>query len=179
MKLENPVVIINGSARHDGNSSKIAEIFISGEKWNHVILNNYQIGHYDYNHQNYGDDFFNIIDEAVLTADHIVFITPVYWYTMSGHMKVFFDRLSDLLQIEKEKGRQLRGKSMSVIACGSEETESKGFFEPFKQSADYLGINYVGECHSWVTDENISLEVQNRIQDFRLVIKNSIRNETG
>ncbi|MCP4458779.1 MAG: NAD(P)H-dependent oxidoreductase [Cytophagales bacterium] len=36
--------------------------------------------------------------------------TPVYWYSMSGIMKVFLDRIYDVLTIEKELGRKLHGK---------------------------------------------------------------------
>jgi multimeric flavodoxin WrbA len=70
-------------------------------------------------------------------------VTPVYWYTMSGIMKVFFDRFSDLLRIEKDLGRKLRGKSMAVISCGADEIRrffatysgDKCFFEPFRSMA--------------------------------------------
>ena len=48
--------------------------------------------------------------------DTIIFATPVYWYSMSGILKVFIDRITDLLTIEKELGRKLRGKKMAVVS---------------------------------------------------------------
>lgn len=39
------------------------------------------------------DDDFNPILEKALKADVIVFATPVYFYSMTGQLKVFIDRL--------------------------------------------------------------------------------------
>ncbi len=85
---------------------------------------------------------------------------------MSGIMKTFFDRLSDCLKIEKERGRKLRGKNMAVISCGSDETETEGFFTPFRNSAEYLGMTYLGNIHTWIEDELVSNKVETRIQNF-------------
>ena len=41
----------------------------------------------------------------MIGAFTIIFVTPVYWYAMSGRMKVFFDRWTDLLKIDKDTGR--------------------------------------------------------------------------
>lgn len=41
------------------------------------------------------DDMDNLI-EKVREADAIVFATPIYYYEMSGQMKVFFDRCNSL-----------------------------------------------------------------------------------
>ncbi len=97
--------------------------------------------------------------------DLIVFATPVYWYSMSGLMKNFFDRISDCLKIEKPTGRKLRGKSMALMICGSETAETPGFDIPFKLSAEYLGMNYLGYVHTWV-DEDVSEEVKQRVKEF-------------
>ena len=79
--------------------------------------------------------------------DTIVFATPVYWYSMSAIMKVFFDRFSDLIKIEKETGRKFRGKSMFVISNSYDEQLDYDFCMPFRLTANYLGINYLGDKH--------------------------------
>ena len=66
---------------------------------------------------------------------------------MSGIMKVFFDRFSDLIRIEKETGRLLRGKNMAVISNSHDNELEYDFYIPFKKSADYLGMKYLGEKH--------------------------------
>ena len=43
------------------------------------------------------DDMAELIDK-VLSADVIVFATPVYFYTMSAQMKVFVDRLTPIYE---------------------------------------------------------------------------------
>ena len=67
---------------------------------------------------------------------------------MSGIMKVFFDRITDLITIEKDLGRQLRGKKMAAICCSNGDDLNKKFWIPFQESAKYLGMDYIGNLHS-------------------------------
>ena len=62
-------------------------------------------------------------------------------------MKVFFDRFSDLIKIEKETGRKFRGKSMFVVSNSYDEELDYDFYMPFRLTANYLGINYLGNKH--------------------------------
>jgi hypothetical protein len=66
---------------------------------------------------------------------------------MSGIMKVFFDRFSDLIRIEKETGRKLRGKNMAVITNSHDSEIGFDFYIPFKKTAAYLGMHYLGQKH--------------------------------
>ncbi|MEZ0129961.1 flavodoxin family protein, partial [Flavobacterium sp. LBUM151] len=98
--MENKKVIILGSARKNGNTTKIVDE-ISKESGIDVIdLSDYNISHYDYESKNKEDDFLPLIRRILEEYDTIIFATPVYWYNMSGIMKVFFDRFSDLIRIE-------------------------------------------------------------------------------
>ena len=118
-------------------------------------LNDWNFSYYDYQHRNREDDFIHII-ERVLQHDTLIFASPIYWYTMSAVMKNFFDRLSDLLKIHKEKGRQLRGKTMCVISCNGDAEDYPSFAKPFELSADYLGMHYGGYTHTWVSKGELS-----------------------
>ena len=80
-----------------------------------IDLNDFDISYYDYDHKNRQDDFLPLMKKLIERYKTLVFATPVYWYTMSAVMKTFFDRISDLLTIEKDLGRQLRGKNMVLI----------------------------------------------------------------
>jgi multimeric flavodoxin WrbA len=76
---------------------------------------------------------------------------------MSGIMKVFFDRFSDLVRIEKETGRKLRGKNMGVISNSHDSEIESTFYIPFQKSAAYLGMNYIGNNHynaDQITEKN-------------------------
>ena len=159
------IIIIQGSSKSNGNTRKIADYLLSKMEAEFVDLNTKEIGYFDYEHQNVGDDFFDVIDQ-VLDCEIIIFATPVYWYSMSAQMKTFVDRLSDLLKIRKELGRKLRGKKMMVIACGSDDEEYPSLWEPFKLSADYLGMEYLGNAHTWVESERIPVKALSALDYF-------------
>ena len=109
-------VIIVGSSRKNGNTTKIVSEIHNQLLVDVINLSDYDFSYYDYESKNRADDFFELIKGIIEKYDTLIFATPVYWYTMSGIMKVFFDRFSDLIRIEKETGRKLRGKNMVVIS---------------------------------------------------------------
>jgi multimeric flavodoxin WrbA len=145
--MDNKKVIIQGSSRSNGNTSN--SIAIISEKYNIDVidLNDYTFSYYDYESKNLNDDFLPLITSIIEKYDTLIFATPVYWYNMSGIMKVFFDRFSDLIRVEKETGRKLRGKNMFVISNSHGDNIDASFYIPFQKSADYLGMNYTGELH--------------------------------
>lgn len=140
-------VIILGSSRSKGNTSKIIEEIASKLDIEIIDLNNYQFSYYDYENKNKEDDFLLLMKKLIENYETLIFATPIYWYSMSGIMKVFFDRISDLLTIEQDLGRKLRGKNMGVIANTSDEEIDYDFFMPFRKSAEYLGMNYIGDAY--------------------------------
>ena len=145
--MESKKVIIVGSSRSNGNTSAIAEKIAIDIKADIIDLRDYAISHYDYESKNISDDFLPLIRSILEKYDTIVFATPVYWYSMSAIMKVFFDRFSDLIKIEKETGRKFRGKNMFVISNSYDEELDYDFCMPFRLTANYLGINYLGDKH--------------------------------
>ncbi|HJS00111.1 MAG TPA: NAD(P)H-dependent oxidoreductase [Flavobacterium sp.] len=140
-------VIIVGSSRKNGNTTRIVSEISSQFNIEVVNLSDYVFSYYDYESKNRNDDFFELVKEIIEKYDTLIFATPVYWYSMSGIMKVFFDRFSDLIRIEKETGRKLRGKNMAVISNSHDSEIDYDFYIPFKKSADYLGMNYLGQKH--------------------------------
>ena len=99
-EMTNQTVIILASARSDGNTAKMANLIGNHLKADIFDLRSYQIGHYDYEHNYTEDDFIELFRNKIIKAETIIFATPVYWYSMSGRMKVFLDRMTDLLKIE-------------------------------------------------------------------------------
>ena len=151
-------VIIVGSSRNDGDASNLTKRLIEKSKWDLINLNDYEFSYFDYEHKNRNDDYLNLMREIVKKYETLIFITPVYWYSMSGIMKVFFDRFTDLLTIEKELGRKLRGKKMAVISCSIGENLGQSFWLPFSETAKYLGMEYIGNSHT-ITGENNELKI--------------------
>ncbi|WP_350287371.1 NAD(P)H-dependent oxidoreductase [uncultured Croceitalea sp.] len=168
-------VIIQGSSRSNGNTNQIAQLIRKEPEWDLIDLKNYQIGQFDYDFKNRYDDFFPLI-RKITDYDLILFLTPVYWYSMSGLMKTFFDRITDCLKIEKETGRRLRGKCMTVISCGSEKKTTDGFFVPFELSAQYLGMEYWGDLHTWIEKDKPDEEVIDSVQRFIQRLTNPVKN---
>jgi len=159
-------LLILGSARSHGETRMMVDFLLkkmpSAELMN---LKEFDFSGYDYGHKNAGDDFLKMA-EHMLTFEKIVFCTPVYWYAMSAVMKRFLDRWSDLVTIRKEKGRGLAGKKMFALCCSSDGEEHEGFFMPFEKTAGYLKMFYGGDVHTWLEDDKIPAEVENRLLDF-------------
>lgn len=140
-------IVISGSSRNDGNTARVVDLLSSHSGWDKIDLTNYHFSYYDYLHRNRNDDFLPLMRDLISKYDTLILATPVYWYSMSGIMKVFFDRISDLLTIEKDLGRQLRGKNMAGISASGGNDLGDLFWLPFRESAKYLGMNYLGDLH--------------------------------
>lgn len=145
-------IILLGSSRSFGNTRQAIHLTFSGLEIPLIDLQTKVVGPYDYSYQNQGDDFFSIIQE-LLTYDLWSFATPVYWYSMSATLKAFVDRLSDLLDIHKHIGRQLRGKKLFVVASFN-TSYPRGFEDTFEQTCGYLGITYLGTSFIYSGTEN-------------------------
>lgn len=104
----------------------------------------YSIEQYNYKEEYSVEDEFIKVAEQMLTHDLIVFATPVYWYSMSGYMKIFFDRLTDLTDSHKPIGKQLKGKRVALITVSTDDELPEGFEIPFKRTAEYFDMGWVG-----------------------------------
>lgn len=140
-------LIIVGSSRNDGDTKSLTNELIKKSNWDLINLNDYDFSYFDYEHLNRNDDYLKLMRKIIEKYDTLIFTTPIYWYSMSGIMKVFFDRFTDLLTIEKELGRKLRGMNMAVISCSVGENLGEYFWLPFSETARYLGMEYLGNTH--------------------------------
>ncbi len=157
-------VIILGSSNSIGETFKISEYVSLQTGFPIIDLKTKEILPFDYDFNNRSDNFFNLFKNLVNDYDLLIFATPVYWYTMSGTMKIFFDRISDCLKIYKELGRKLRSKEMAVISSGSDKELKAGFHMPFIETAKYLGMTYITDVHCW--EDNNPNENKNKLNEF-------------
>lgn len=158
-------LILFASAREFGNTRKIAENIKAKTGADLLDISKLDISGYDYDHRNRHDDFIATF-EKIITYRTLIFITPVYWYSMAAPMKIFFDRMSDLMTIRKDLGRSLAGKSMAAVCCSSDAEEYPGFFMPFAGTAGYLDMDYLGDCHTWIEQGVIPEIVLHKIDNF-------------
>ncbi len=160
-------VIIQGSSNSLGNTHKIISYLNKDNVFDVIDLKTKNIGAFEYDFSNADDNFLPLMEEIIAKYDTIIFATPVYWYAMSGTLKHFFDRMSDLLHHKKDLGRQLRGKKMAMISNSGEDDLKNGFTMPFIESANYLGMDYLGDTHTWFSGDEIAEEAKVRIDAFR------------
>ena len=168
------MLIIQGSSRSDGNTGLIANHLNSIHNQIEVLdLLDFQI--LDFSYEGPGKDDFEKAFDIILAHDVIIWLTPIYWYAMSGVMKRFLDRFSDLLIWDKDKGRQLRGKKMAVISCSGEEEAPDFFIKPFELTSRYLGMEFLGHHHVLTSNKTINASSEIRMDEFL----KSIIKETG
>lgn len=103
------VLIISSTPRVGGNSEVLCKQFAKGAQeagHNVEIVNlrdyklNYCIGCYACHKLGkcFQNDGMNELSEKMLNANVIVLATPVYYYCMSGQLKVFIDRLTPIYE---------------------------------------------------------------------------------
>jgi multimeric flavodoxin WrbA len=139
-------LILLGSARSDGDTAGAAQALAERLQGATLIdLRSKKVRPFDYANSSAADDFSSLAD-LMLAHGSVIFATPVYWYAMSGVMKIFFDRLSDLLsgRDPERRGRRLAGREVWLLAVGSDPALPSGFELPFAETARYLGMIWRG-----------------------------------
>jgi len=160
------IAILFASSRYDGNTAAlVSELEVEGGNVTSYLLKDYDITPFDYEHKNENDDYLGLVRELV-KYDHVIFATPVYWYAMSSHLKIFFDRFSDLLSIDKPLGRKLKGQKCSVVSTGAWGYPPECFEEVFKLTFDYLGMKYAGMLYCQMASKSEVSKFQSKITAF-------------
>ena len=124
------VLIVSSSPRKQGNSDTLCMRFKAGaeESGNvvrYVNLNDMRIGYCKgcyachETHKCVIQDDMSTLCEVIKNADVIVLATPVYFYSMSGQLKTFIDRLVPVYE-------SLQGKEVYIFATGA-DTDTKMF----------------------------------------------------
>ncbi|KGR74942.1 flavodoxin family protein [Ureibacillus sinduriensis] len=147
------IAVIYGSTRENGNTEWLTEEAVSGVPVEKFYLREYNILPIkDERHTNAGfqevlDDYNHLIGR-ILMHDVFIFATPVYWYSMSGTMKLFIDRWSQTLRDKNypDFKESLAKKSAYVIAVGGDKPAIKALpmIQQFQYICDYFGMALEG-----------------------------------
>lgn len=151
------ILIIQGGGRPKGNTAQLVEHFIKGaEEAGHKtelvsLLHNEVKGCLGCNACRYGKpciqkDSFNEIVPKIKNADCVVFVSPLYFWTVSSKIKAFIERFYCLAEEDHDPplGRYER---YPVKDCALLMTSADNFFWTFEQSVSYYQftlVNYIG-----------------------------------
>ncbi|SER03269.1 flavodoxin family protein [Piscibacillus halophilus] len=147
------VGVIYGGTRTNGNTETLTEQVIQDLPVEKIYLKDYDIKPIeDQRHDPSGfkeveDDYNDVIDR-VLSYDILIFATPIYWFSMSGTMKLFIDRWSQTLKDPNYPGFKgvMSSKKAYVIAVGGDNPLIKGLpmIEQFQHIFNFIGISFEG-----------------------------------
>ncbi len=160
-------IALFASSRRNGNTGRLMDR-IAGELQIEVVdLTEKAISAFDYEHRNRTDDFESLMN-YVLDFEQIIFASPVYWYAVSPPMKIFIDRISDLLELPDlmEQGRRLRGKTAYVVCTSVYDEVPAPFLEAFEKTFSYLGMKYGGCAHANCIDGYMPSEYEDDLEIF-------------
>lgn len=153
------MLVIYGSSRPNGNTEQLAKIMLDQVDIEEIYLRDKKITPItDLRHDSEGfsrlnDDYYEVV-EKMLSHDQILFVNPVYWYGMSGHMKLFIDRWSESLADRELKFKEkMKGKKMYVLAVGGDNPKIKALplIMQFQHTFDFVGASFedyvIGEAN--------------------------------
>ena len=123
--MNKKVLVISTSLRNNSNSEKLAQAFIEGAKEGgndveFVSLKGKQISFCTgcFACQKLGrcviKDDANEITEKILNCDVVVWVTPIYYYEMSGSMKTMIDRANSLYP------RDYKFRDVYLLCCATD-----------------------------------------------------------
>jgi multimeric flavodoxin WrbA len=148
-------LIIYCSYRRKGNTSILIK-FIKSIKKNCSVINlgHYNIEYYNYRNRYNSTDFLFIV-EKMLNYDNIIFMSPVYWYTVSAELKVFIDRFSDLLTVHKSTGKKLKGRNIYLVTQGFFAKKDPELASFLKKTCNYMGMNFKKYEHIGIKNDGL------------------------
>ena len=163
-EAEEMILFLLGTSSQQGNTHALA-----GAVREHLPgsslqdLGTLSIAPYDYDHRHEADDF-QLVAAAMAKAQAIIFVRPVYWYSMSAQLKVTFDRLTDLTETRKDIGKRLAGKTAFALING--DLLPEGFLVPFSGTTGYFNMVWGGSLNLAISDRHIREDQQTPIKDF-------------
>jgi multimeric flavodoxin WrbA len=93
-----------------------------------------------------------ILAEATLQATDLVFVTPVYWYSLPAMAKAYLDHWSAWFRVPELRFKEtMRGRNLWAVVVDSSDP-SEGAAEPLlgtlKRTADYMNMRWAGLLHA-------------------------------
>lgn len=141
------VLFINGSPRQHGNTAALGERFLHDIPHDTLNLADYHLNFVqdfrDTNHpQMDATDDYEHLMKTFAAADEIILGTPVYWYAMTGQLKVFMDRWFDSYTNDFDFSH----KRVYLLVVGADQPQTKalGITQAVQHSCEWLQMQFEG-----------------------------------
>ena len=83
--------------------------------------------------------------EASLAATDLVFVTPLYWYSLPNRLKLYLDHWSAWMRVPGlEFKARMKGKRVWVITTSGNRAMTQPMFDSLKLSAEFLSMQWQG-----------------------------------
>lgn len=157
------VLIISSSPRRDGNSRLLANAALEGvresgnsaelvhlDDYLKAFLRDCRLCRSIEGYCTISDGFDALFREKFLSADGVVFATPIYWYGVSGQLKTFLDRIFCYIAASCPENEQiigdLCGKQIALVLSSEESYTgvSLGILHEMQEYARYTHSTLIG-----------------------------------
>ncbi len=117
------------------------------------------------------DDDMNKLYRLIMDSDGIIFISPIYWYSVPGPLKNFIDRLTIFENAIFTEGRsRLEGKVAGFIAIGN-DTGGIALIQNLMAIMNSMGIAIPPWALAYHESEGNPIENENFILDVANVVR--------
>jgi multimeric flavodoxin WrbA len=157
---ERRFLFLVASARREGNTETLARKAAASlpsdvkRQWIHLdetpLPRFEDIRHHGGKNNQYPDPEGNerlLLDET-LSATDIVFVTPLYWYSLPSSAKLYMDYWSAWLRVPGvDFKKQMAGKKMWAVCVLADEDPKRAelLLTTLRHSAEYMGMEWGGE----------------------------------
>ncbi|WP_416148215.1 flavodoxin family protein [Salipaludibacillus sp. HK11] len=145
------IMAILGSSRRNGNTEYLVDRALSGVAFKKRFLLDYQINPIiDKRHTSEGfskvDDDYERLFAEFMKQDIIIFATPLYWFGMSGQLKLFFDRWSQYMRDDKYDFKHLMSRKKAYVIVTGDNPNPKiaalPLIQQFQHIFTYTGVQF-------------------------------------
>ncbi|KRM67957.1 flavodoxin family protein [Apilactobacillus ozensis] len=105
-------LFLNFSKNTNGLTASLAHKSFNFNNIKTINLVNYKIN--PLGQKFYDDDEFKEICNEISKTDNIIIGTPIYWSSMSSYMKIFIDRMTEVME-----ENPFNNKKLFLVVCGT------------------------------------------------------------
>ena len=83
--------------------------------------------------------------DATLAASDLVFVSPVYWFSIPSPIKAYLDHWSGWLRVPGlDFKAKMAGKSLWIVTTSGDLAKAQPMFDSYHLCADFLGLRWRG-----------------------------------